>query len=49
MNAATAQNAATFSTGSGQYAGTYSYFLANSWTYVPGAYTQTVVYTLTAP
>ena len=49
MDAVTAQDAATFSSGSGQYTGTYSYLLANSWAYVPGAYTQTVVYTLTAP
>ena len=49
MNMSTAQAAATFSTGSGQYAGTYSYVLANSWSYAVGAYTQTAVYTLTAP
>ena len=49
MNAVTAQDAATLSAGSGQYTGTYSYFLANSWSYAIGSYTQTVVYTLTAP
>ena len=49
MNSITAQGAATLSAGSGQYAGTYSYFLANSWTYAVGAYTQTATYTLTAP
>jgi hypothetical protein len=36
-------------TGSGQQNGTFSYFLANSWNYAAGNYTQTVVYTLTAP
>ena len=45
MNSVTAQDAATLSAGSGQYAGTYSYFLANSWTYATGAYTQTATYT----
>jgi len=49
MNSVTAQDAATLSAGSGQSAGTYSYFLANSWTYAAGAYTQTATYTLTAP
>jgi len=36
-------------TGSGKYDGTFSYVLANSWDYAVGNYTQTVVYTLTAP
>lgn len=36
-------------TGSGNRSGTFSYFLANSWSYAVGNYTQTVVYTLTAP
>jgi hypothetical protein len=36
-------------TGSGQRNGTFSYFLANDWTYPTGSYSQTVVYTLTAP
>jgi len=36
-------------TGSGNRSGTFSYFLANSWAYLKGDYTQTVVYTLTAP
>jgi hypothetical protein len=36
-------------TGSGNRSGTFSYFLANSWAYPKGSYTQTVVYTLTAP
>jgi len=36
-------------TGSGTYAGTQTYALANSWTYVTGSYTATLTYTLTAP
>ena len=36
-------------TGSGRRDGTFSYFLGNSWDYPAGSYTQTVVYTLTAP
>lgn len=36
-------------TGSGQRAGQFEYFLANSWSYQTGDYSQTVVYTLTAP
>jgi hypothetical protein len=36
-------------TGSGNRSGSFSYFLANSWNYAKGDYTQTVVYTLTAP
>ena len=36
-------------TGSGAYVGTNDFFLANSWAYNVGAYTQTVTYTLTAP
>ena len=34
---------------SGSYAGTFSWFLANSWTYATGAYTANATYTLTAP
>jgi hypothetical protein len=34
---------------SGSYAGTFSWFLANSWTYATGAYTASATYTLTAP
>ncbi len=49
MNSVTAQSAATFATGSGNYGSTFSYFLANSWAYNVGAYTATVTYTLTAP
>ena len=36
-------------TGSGNRSGSFSYFLANRWAYPKGDYTQTVVYTLTAP
>lgn len=36
-------------TGSGQRNGTFSYTLVNSWNYATGNYTQSVVYTLTAP
>jgi len=36
-------------TGSGSRDGTFSYFLTNSWAYAVGNYTQTVVYTLSAP
>jgi len=36
-------------TGSGSRSGTFSFALANSWSYATGAYSQTVVYTLTAP
>jgi hypothetical protein len=43
-----AQSAGSW-TGPGQRNGTFSYFLANSWDYPAGSYSQTVVYTLTAP
>ena len=36
-------------TGSVQCSGAFSYFLDNDWSYQPGDYSQTVVYTLTAP
>jgi hypothetical protein len=49
MNKTTAQDAATFSSGSGSYSGSFSYALVNSWTYAVGSYTQTATYTLTAP
>lgn len=35
--------------GPGEHAGTFSFFMGNSWTYATGNYTQTVTYTLTAP
>lgn len=34
---------------SGSFAGTFSWFLANSWDYATGAYTAHATYTLTAP
>jgi hypothetical protein len=49
MNAAVAQSAASFSAGSGNYTGSYSFFLANSWAYNVGSYTASATYTLTAP
>lgn len=43
-------NGAQVGTGpSGSYAGTFSWSLANSWTYATGVYTGSAVYTLTAP
>ena len=48
MNSVTAQS--VFSgTGPGESAGTLSFFLANSWSYAVGSYSQTVTYTLTVP
>jgi hypothetical protein len=35
--------------GPGNFSGTFSYFLANSWDYEPGSYTASSTYTLTAP
>ena len=41
---------ATVGTGnSGSFAGTFSWFLANSWNYATGSYTANATYTLTAP
>ena len=48
MDNSTAQAVGSFS-GSGPHAGTMSFFLANSWAYEVGNYTQTVDYTLTTP
>jgi len=48
MNNSTAQSVGSF-TGSGSNVGTMSFFLANSWAYEIGNYTQTVDYTLTTP
>ncbi len=45
----TAAQSAGAWTGSGRRDGTFSYALANSWDYTAGSYSQTVVYTLTAP
>ena len=36
-------------TGPGSRTGTFDYFLANSWSYVPGVYSAGITYTLTAP
>ena len=49
MNTSTAQDAATFAVGSGQYSGTYTFSLVNAWSYAVGSYTTTATYTLTAP
>lgn len=35
--------------GPGEHTGAFSFFMANSWTYATGTYSQTVTYTLTAP
>jgi hypothetical protein len=48
MNSLTSQNSGTW-IGPGQYTGTFSYFLANSWSYTIGDYTTSVNYTLTIP
>jgi hypothetical protein len=48
MNKTTAQSAGSWS-GSGIRTGSFSYALANSWSYASGAYTASVTYTLTAP
>ena len=49
MNTATAQDAATFGAGSGEYNGTYTFSMVNDWSYAVGSYTTTATYTLTAP
>ena len=48
MNSATPQPAATFTVGSGERTGTFTFSLVNSWNYATGSYTQTATYTLTA-
>jgi hypothetical protein len=48
MDDAVEQLAGSWS-GPGTFAGTFDYFLANSWDYATGNYSQTVVYTLVAP
>jgi len=45
----TSSQAAGSWTGSGRRDGDFSYSLANDWAYQAGSYSQTVVYTLTAP
>jgi hypothetical protein len=47
-NKSTAQTVGSW-TGSGNYSGTQSYALPNSWSYAIGSYTATLNYTLTAP
>jgi hypothetical protein len=46
--AITDQSLATFGS-SGNFTGTQTYVLANSWTYATGNYSATITYTLTAP
>ena len=48
MSKDAAQTAGSW-TGSGSRVGTFTYSLANSWTYAKGSYTATATYTLTAP
>jgi len=48
MSSTLAQSAGSW-TGSGNNSSTFSYSLANSWSYAIGSYSQTVTYTLTAP
>jgi hypothetical protein len=36
-------------TASGTYSGAFAFYLANSWSYATGTYSQTVTYTITAP
>ena len=48
MSKTTAQSAGSW-TGSGNRSGTFSYVLANSWSYATGTYTANATYTLTAP
>lgn len=48
MDKTTAQSAGAW-TGSGDRSSTFSYNLANSWSYAPGSYTATVNYVLSAP
>ena len=48
MNKTTPQSAATFTAGSGERTGTFTFTLTNSWSYTTGSYSQTATYTLTA-
>jgi len=48
MNRITSQTAGSW-TGSGNYSGTFSFFIVNSWSYIVGDYTVSTTYTLTAP
>jgi hypothetical protein len=44
----TAQTVATWGNG-GRYVGSLTFTLANSWSYAPGNYSTTLVYTVSAP
>jgi hypothetical protein len=48
LSSTTAQPVGTWIS-SGSWSGTQTYSLANSWSYVPGTYSATLTYTLTAP
>jgi hypothetical protein len=48
MNKTAAQSVGSW-TGSGNYSGTLTYSILNSWAYATGNYTVTTTYTLTAP
>jgi len=48
MSKATAQTAGSW-VGPGNNSGSFSYFLANSWSYATGSYAASSAYTLTAP
>ncbi len=48
MNSVSAQSVGSW-TGSGNYSGTQTFFLANSWNYRVGNYGASATYTLTAP
>ena len=48
LNAALAQPVAAW-TGSGSWVGSQTFVFANSWDYVPGTYSATLTYTLSAP
>jgi hypothetical protein len=49
LSKATPQQAAAMATGSGKYTSSFRFFLANSDFYLPGTYSTTINYTLTAP
>ncbi len=49
MSRTTPQQAASLPAGAGSYQSAYRYYLANSPLYLPGTYSSTINYTLTAP
>lgn len=49
LSKSTPQAAALFTTGSGTFQSSFRYFLANSNMFIPGTYSTTINYTLTAP